>query len=48
MSRNLFLQIVNSIREFDNYFVCKKDYTSTVGFSSLQKCTKAIRMCLHT
>ena len=25
MSRKLFLGIVNSIREFDNYFICKKD-----------------------
>ena len=35
MSRKLFLRIVNSIREFDSYFVCKKDSTGTVEFSSL-------------
>ena len=39
MNRNLFLRIVHGVREFDNYFVCKKDCTGTVGFSSLQKCT---------
>ena len=35
MSRKLFLRIVNAIREFENYFICKKDCTGTVGFSSL-------------
>ena len=35
MGRKLFLGIVNVIREFDSYFICKKDCTSTVGFSSV-------------
>ena len=35
MGRKLFLRIVNSLREYDNYFVCKKDCTGIVGFSSL-------------
>ena len=47
MSRKLFLRIVNSIREFDNYFICKKECTDTVGFSSLQKCTTAMRMLAY-
>jgi hypothetical protein len=47
MSRKLFLRIVNSIREFDSYFKCKKDCTSTLGFTSLQKCTTAMRMLAY-
>ena len=35
MSRTLFLQIVNSIREFDSYFKCKTDCTGTLGFTSI-------------
>ena len=44
MSRKLFLRIVNSIREFDSYFKCKKDCTGKLGFTSIQKCTAAMRM----
>ena len=47
MNRKLFLRIVNSLREYDNYFICKKDCTGTVGFSSLQKCTTAMRMLAY-
>ena len=47
MNRKLFLRIVNSVREFDSYFVCKKDCTGTVGFSSLQKCSQAMRMLAY-
>src|SRR5215216_3196934 len=43
MSRKLFFRIVSSIREFDSYFKCKKDCTGTLRFTSLQKCTKAMR-----
>ena len=46
-SRKLFLRIVNSIQEFDSYFKCKKDCTSTLGFTSLQKCTTAMRMLAY-
>ena len=35
MSRKLFLRIVNSIWEFDNYFKCKKDCTGKLGFTSI-------------
>ena len=44
MSRKLFLRIVNSIREFDNYFKCKMDCTGGLGFTSIQKCTTVIRL----
>jgi hypothetical protein len=36
MSQKLFLDIVYSVRRFDNYFIYKKDYTGMVAFSSLQ------------
>ena len=47
MSRKLFLRIVNSIREFDSYFKCKMDYTGALGFTSIQKCTTAMRMLAY-
>jgi hypothetical protein len=34
-------------QSFDNYFICKKDCTGMVGFSSLQKCTAALRMLAY-
>ena len=46
MSRKL-LRIVNSIREFDNYFKCKMDCTDALGFTSIQKCTTAMRMLAY-
>jgi hypothetical protein len=47
MSQKLFLNIVYAVRRFDNYFICKKDRTGMVGFSSLQKCTAALRMLAY-
>ena len=47
MSRKLFLRIVNSIREFDSYFKCKMDCPGTLGFTSIQKCTTAMRMLAY-
>jgi hypothetical protein len=47
MSRKLFLDIVYAVRRFDNYFICKKDCTGMVGFSSLQKCTAALWMLAY-
>ena len=47
MSRKLFLRIVNSIREFDNYLKCKIDCTGALGFTSIQKCTTAMRMLAY-
>ena len=35
MSQKIFLRIVNSIWEFDNYFKCKMDCTGTLGFTSI-------------
>jgi hypothetical protein len=47
MSRKLFLDIFYAVRRFDNYFICKKDSTDMVGFSSLQKCTTALGMLAY-
>ncbi|XP_073362271.1 uncharacterized protein [Aegilops tauschii subsp. strangulata] len=47
MSQKLFLRIVNSICEFDNHFKCKKNCTGTLGFTSLHKCTTAMRMLAY-
>jgi hypothetical protein len=47
MSGKLFLDIVYVVWRFDNYFICKKDCTEMVGFSSLQKCTAALRMLAY-
>ena len=47
MSRKLFLQIVNSIREFYNYSKCKMDCTGKLGFTSIQKCMTAMRMLAY-
>jgi hypothetical protein len=47
MSRKLFLDIVYAVRHFGNYFICKKDCTGMVSFSSLQKCTAALRMLAY-
>jgi hypothetical protein len=47
MSQKLFLDIVYVVQRFDNYFICKKDCTGMVGFSSLQKCIAALRMLAY-
>jgi hypothetical protein len=47
MSQKLFLKIVYTIRDFDIYYICKKDNTGMVGFSSLQKCSAALKMLAY-
>uniref|UniRef100_A0ACD5Y6L6 Uncharacterized protein n=1 Tax=Avena sativa TaxID=4498 RepID=A0ACD5Y6L6_AVESA len=42
MNRKLSMKIVMSIREFDDYFICKKDCTDIVGCSSIWWCTAAL------
>ena len=44
MRRSLFLKIVESVCEFDPYFLQRRDGLGRLGLSSLQKCTSAIRM----
>jgi len=43
----LFLKIVLHIREFDDYFLCKKDCTGTIEFSSIQMCISALRILAY-
>ncbi|EMS60365.1 Cytochrome P450 89A2 [Triticum urartu] len=47
MGRKLFLRIINELKEYDNYFRCKKDCTGTLGFTSIQKCMTAMRMLAY-
>ncbi|XP_051190706.1 uncharacterized protein [Lolium perenne] len=43
MNKELFLKIVHGIKEYDKYFMSKKDCTGLCGFTSIQKCTAAMR-----
>ncbi|KAK1648806.1 hypothetical protein QYE76_066611 [Lolium multiflorum] len=45
MNKDLFMKIVFGIREYGDYFMIKKDCTGLWGFTSIQKCTAAMR-CL--
>jgi hypothetical protein len=45
MKKEVFMQLAYGIREYDDYFMCKKDCTGMIGFSFVQKCTAALR-CL--
>jgi hypothetical protein len=47
MSQKLFLDIVYVVRQFDTYFICKKDCTCMVGFYLLQKCAAALRILAY-
>ncbi|XP_071681768.1 uncharacterized protein [Lolium perenne] len=45
MNKELFLKIDHSVRDYDKYFMAKQDCTGLWGFTSIQKCTIAMR-CL--
>ena len=45
--RSLFLKIVESVCEFDPYFLQRCDGLGQLGLSSLQKCTSAICMLAY-
>ncbi|KAK1610284.1 hypothetical protein QYE76_033957 [Lolium multiflorum] len=47
MSKGLFMNILHGVREFDPYFKLKLDVVGVVGFSSIQKCTAAMRMLAY-
>jgi hypothetical protein len=42
MSRELFLVILNGVRDYDDYFEAKYDCTGKISFSSYQKCSAAV------
>jgi hypothetical protein len=45
MNKELFLKIVQGVREYGEYFMCKIDCTGLAGFTFVQKCMAALR-CL--
>jgi hypothetical protein len=47
MNHKLFLKIMHAIREIDTYFKLKKDCIGTLGFTSIQKCTMAMRLLAY-
>ncbi|KAK1653181.1 hypothetical protein QYE76_070986 [Lolium multiflorum] len=47
MSKGLFMNILHGVREFDPYFKLKADAVGVLGFSSIQKCTTAMRMLAY-
>jgi hypothetical protein len=47
MSKGLFMNILHDVREFDPYFKLKHNAVGDVGFSSIQKCTTAMRMLAY-
>jgi hypothetical protein len=42
MNKQTFMKIVFGVREYDNKFMWKPDYTGLYGFSSVHKCTAAL------
>jgi hypothetical protein len=47
MSKKLFLEILDGVREYNDYFKAKHDATGKIGFSSYQKCSTAIRQLAY-
>jgi hypothetical protein len=43
MNKKMFMKIVFSVREYNEYFICKPDCTRLYGFSSIQKCMGALQ-----
>ena len=47
MSKRLFLRILESVQNYDSYFVQKPDATGQLGLSGLQKCTATMRILAY-
>jgi hypothetical protein len=43
MDKDLFIKVVQDVREYDDYFKYKKDCSGKWRFTSVQKCTAALR-----
>jgi hypothetical protein len=43
IKKELFMRIVQGVREYNDYFKYKKDCTGKWGFMSVRKCTAALR-----
>jgi hypothetical protein len=41
------LCILHGLRDYDDYFLLKKDVTGKLGFTSYKKCTMAMRMLAY-
>ncbi|XP_021975526.1 uncharacterized protein LOC110870654 [Helianthus annuus] len=48
MSRRLFLRIANDLANYDLFFTLRWDATGKRGFTTLQKCTSAIRQLAYS
>ncbi|XP_020157828.1 uncharacterized protein [Aegilops tauschii subsp. strangulata] len=42
-----FDHLYHGARSYDDYFILKKDFMGTIGFSAYQKCTAARRMLAY-
>ena len=47
MSKRLFLRILESVQNYDSYFMQKPDATGQLGLSGLQKCTTSMRILAY-
>jgi hypothetical protein len=47
MQRVVFNHIVIGLKSYDDYFMAKRDATSNLGLSSIEKCTAAIQMLAY-
>ena len=47
MFKRLFLRILESVENYDSYFMQKPDVTGQLGLSGLQKCTATIRILAY-
>jgi hypothetical protein len=47
MSRKLFLNILQGVRDYDSYFRCKPNVTGRLRFTSYQKCSATVCMLAY-
>jgi hypothetical protein len=47
MSKDLFMNILHGVLEFDSYIKLNHDAVGVVGFSLIQKCTAIMRMLAY-
>jgi hypothetical protein len=47
MSIKLFMDILDGVREYEDYIKAKVDATGNLGFSSYQKCSAIIRQLAY-
>jgi hypothetical protein len=47
MITELLMEILHGVRKFDTYFKLNRHAVGTIGFSSIQKCTAAMRMLAY-